>query len=130
MNVIGYKRLTVGLVILAIVQVVALWMLGWHDTHAMWDVRDARLAVLHIESYRHSALQSSPQEAASTLQDIITCYRPWHWQRADLHLAELVEKQRAAAVRDVIDHLRTKTGEDLGGSAEPWIQKYGSKQSH
>ena len=41
----------------------------------------------------------------------------------------MVERERALAERDVIAHLRIKTGQDLGDMPEAWIQKYGHTQS-
>jgi hypothetical protein len=35
--------------------------------------------------------------------------------------------ERSNAIADIIAYLRTKTGEDLGGRPEPWIQKYATK---
>jgi hypothetical protein len=39
----------------------------------------------------------------------------------------MVERERALAVRDIISHLRAKTGQDLGENPETWIQKYTPK---
>jgi hypothetical protein len=39
----------------------------------------------------------------------------------------MVESSRAAAVREIIAYLRSKTKDDLGPSAEPWINKYATK---
>jgi hypothetical protein len=130
MSITGYKRLALVLATLALVELVALWKVAWHDTHGMWDVRDARLAVRRIEKNREAALRGTVQKAASCLQDIATCYVPWKWHRKDLHLGDFVEERRAAAMHEIILYLRRQTGEDFGDSAEPWIQQYASKQEH
>ena len=56
MSITGNKGVTVMLAIVAAIELVALWILAWHDTHAMWDVRDARIAVPRIENNRQPAL--------------------------------------------------------------------------
>lgn len=40
----------------------------------------------------------------------------------------MVEQAQASTVREIIAYLRNKTGEDLGDSAEPWIQKYAARK--
>ena len=47
-------------------------------------------------------------------------------QETGSRLDRIVERERGVAVRDIVAHLRTKTGEDLE-SSEAWIQKYGKR---
>jgi hypothetical protein len=42
-------------------------------------------------------------------------------------LDRIVERERALAMQEILDDLRAKTGEDLGGNPESWIQKYGER---
>ncbi len=40
-------------------------------------------------------------------------------------LKEIVEVEKKRTERDIIEYLRTKTGENLGNDPEKWIKKYG-----
>ena len=43
-------------------------------------------------------------------------------------LKRMVERERAAAIGDLITFLRHKTGRDLGDDPRKWIQEYASKE--
>jgi hypothetical protein len=88
----------------------------------MWDVRYARIAIRRIEGNRYEALRVTVPTAVTCLEDIETCYAKWNWHRADLQLGGLVEEQRAAAVRTVIEDLRKRTGLELGDDSRRWIE--------
>jgi hypothetical protein len=40
----------------------------------------------------------------------------------------MVERERTAAIGDLIAFLRTKAGRDLGDDPQKWIQEYASKK--
>jgi len=126
---IGYKRLAFGLALVAVIEMVVIWVVAWHDTHAAWDVRDARIAVRRIENNRQVALNGTLQQAIAALDDVAACYTPWKWHRADLHLGEFVEERRAAAIRAILEDLRKKTGKDFGDSPQQWIDALKDKAS-
>ena len=117
-----YKRVAAGLTIVAVMELIVVWELAWHDTYAKWDVRDARIAVRRIDNNRYTALHGTSEEAIVCLRDIVTCYTPWTWKRPDLLLGQFVQERRANAVRDVVDYLRIKTGKDFGNDPEKWIE--------
>ena len=70
---------------------------------------------------------TSSYVTASSLQEVVSYHPSGTKQMAGSKLDHIVERHRAVVVRDLIAHLRRTTGEDLGDSPEPWIQKYGSK---
>jgi hypothetical protein len=47
-------------------------------------------------------------------------------QDAFAKLRRMVDIERAAAVGDIIVYLRAKTGDDLGGDPQRWIDAYGT----
>jgi hypothetical protein len=63
-------------------------------------------------------------DAADCLAYAAHYYPSGSKQETDSQLDRIVERDRALAVRDIIMRLREKTGEDLGNTPEPWIQKY------
>ena len=117
-----YKHIAFALLVLNAALGIVIWKVAWHATYAQWDVRDARLAIKHIESMRHQALRSSAREAALYLKDIAEHYSHWHWRRPDLHLGELVEAQRQSACQDILDFLHRVSGKDFGNEPEKWIE--------
>lgn len=78
----------------------------------------------NFEMSRNKALQSDAAGAASRLYFIISYYPSGTKQEAGSGLDRTVERVRRSAIRDIIAHLRTLTGEDLGESPDPWIAKY------
>jgi hypothetical protein len=44
------------------------------------------------------------------------------------HLKRMVERERIAAIADLIAYLRRTTGRDLGDDPQKWIQEYASKK--
>jgi hypothetical protein len=114
--------------VLAALLAVSLWKVGWYATYLKWDIRDARLAIKYIERTRFEALHSDPHASAEALKEVAEAYPKWKWQRPELHLGDLVESQRASAVRDIIEYLRKQTGEDLGDAPGAWIAKYSKRE--
>ena len=43
-------------------------------------------------------------------------------------LQRMVARERAAAIKDLIAHLRTKTGQDLGDDPQKWIKEFANKK--
>ncbi|MCE9552546.1 MAG: hypothetical protein K8T91_04100 [Planctomycetes bacterium] len=77
------------------------------------------------DELRTRALQStSPPEIASLLEGVVNYYPSGSKQQKGSRLDKVVERHRAAVVREIIAHLRRTTGEDLGESPEPWIKKH------
>ena len=116
------RYLSLGLVALIMLEAVALWILAWRDTHGVWDVDAARIAIRRIENNRQAGLQGTVQEAIISLDEVASCYADWQWQRADLDLGGIVEERRAAAVREIVDNLRNKTGKDFGYAPQKWME--------
>lgn len=77
-----------------------------------------------FDSMRTQALSSDAAGAAGSLEYVVHYYPSGTKQVAGSRLDGVVERARADAVRAIIAHLRTKTGEDLGDDPEKWIQKY------
>lgn len=123
MSVIGYRRLVVVLAAVAGIEFAILWRTAWRDTHASWDARNAQIAVRRIEGDRHTALSGTPEMAVTVLEELTVSHTPWRWQREDLRFGELVERLRDAAVQDIVEDLRRKTGKDLGNAATDWIRE-------
>lgn len=124
MSLAGYRRITVTLLVAVVILLAALWNSAWQRTYAKWDAKDARLSVRMIEKMRYKAVHSPAPEAALCLQEIVGYRADWNWQRSDLRLGELVDSERTAAIRDVIEHLKRITGEDLGETPDKWIENY------
>lgn len=118
----SHRYLIVGLVAVIAVEAAMLWQLAWRDTHAEWDADVVRIAIRRIDNNRQAALEGTVQEALNSLRDIASCYADWEWQRADLKFGELIEERRVAAVREVIESLKIRTGLDFGYEPEKWIE--------
>jgi hypothetical protein len=120
MSITGYKRLTV---LLAVVVVVLLGLV-LHFTMKFqiqrWNERDTWSAIRDFDMRRDAALRAEPKGAVEFL-DTIVQLPPRQGTNA---LGRMIEHERAIAVRDVIDYLRKKTGEDLGDDPAKWISKY------
>jgi len=77
-----------------------------------------------FEDMRSRALAGDAADAADCLEYVIWYYPSGTKQQPGSRLDRMVERERAGATRDIIAHLRAKTGEDLGDDPETWIQKY------
>jgi hypothetical protein len=73
-------------------------------------------------------LASEPTEAADGLRYIVGHYPSGTLQLRGSRLDRLVELQRAAAIREIIAHLRDTTQENLGDDPGPWISKFATKR--
>jgi hypothetical protein len=124
MTTTGYKRLVITL------SAALLLVLGL-AAKLLWDAAQLQLRVAFAEeqtgifdSMRTQALSSDVTGAAGSLEYAVRYYPSGTKQVTGSRLDRVVERARAAAVRAIIAHLRTKTGEDLGDDPEKWIQKY------
>lgn len=79
-----------------------------------------------FDEMRTRALDSDASGAAACLEYVVAYYPSGTKQETGSRLDRIVERERGVAVRDIVAHLRTKTGEDLE-SSEAWIQKYGKR---
>jgi hypothetical protein len=81
----------------------------------------------YLVGFHESALlHQNVTNVVARLRDVDRCYRrPQPPTLAvQRHLHNIMECVRASAERDIIDHLRTLTGEDLGNDPKPWIKNY------
>ena len=126
MTIIGYRRaaavLSVASVILLIV-IVALALRLWPlEIRVMMAHEQIQL----FDEMHQRAMHGSASEIAESMRYVVSYYPSGTKQIAGSLLDQIVEQARAATIRDLIDHLRQTTGEDLGDAAEPWIQKFGT----
>jgi hypothetical protein len=77
-----------------------------------------------FEEYRSRALRSDVAEAAGCLKFIVNHYPSGTKQKPGSRLDRMVERVRSRAVRDVIAHLRAKTGMDLSDDPEGWLKRF------
>jgi len=76
---------------------------------------------------RAQATQRDPKGAAECLEYVVGYYPSGTKQERGSRLDCIVERDRAHAIRAIIECLRSKTGEDLGTSPEAWIKKFVTK---
>lgn len=124
MTVIGYRRLT----ILLLLVIVGLFGFAWHlvleCARYRADERGAWLTVRDFQRSRDFAERSEPKEAVQVL-DQIAHLPP---ARTNGPLDRIIENERARQVRQLIEYLRKTTGEDLGDDPAKWIEKYSAQQ--
>jgi hypothetical protein len=122
------KRLAVVLGILCAVLVVGGGSLFWGSLVLNLQVAFADDQTQIVDEMRIQALQSaSPRDITGFLEYAVRYYPSGTKQKAGSRLDRIVERHRAAVVREIVRHLRHTTGEDLGESPEPWIQKYAQR---
>ena len=85
----------------------------------------AHATVRHLQSDRDWALRSDVPQAAEILGYVARGTNTK--QTPGTPLDQMCSIQRSNVIVEIIAYLRTKTGEDLGDKAEPWIQKYATK---
>ncbi len=119
------KRLVIVLGALCAVLFVCSGFLFWSYGYLHLQAAFADAQTQIFDEMRTQALQSSaPPDIAGSLEYVVTYYPSGSKQRAGSKLDRVVERHRTAVVRDIVAHLRSSTGQDLGESPEPWIQKY------
>ena len=93
---------------------------------------DLRVALANDQTrffakWRDEALASKKEEGVGSLLRLVYDYPSGTKQLKGSALDQMVERQRASAVREVLAHLRKETGQDLGNDPEVWIEKYAGK---
>lgn len=84
--------------------------------------------VFRLERYRDEALLSDIPKAVQILHYVNEGTNTK--QTPGSRLDQICSLQRTNVIREIIAYLRTKTGQDLGPIPEPWIKKYGLKESN
>jgi hypothetical protein len=110
--------------VLAVVNVV---LCGWSLVSYLH--LDLRVALANdqtrfIVMWRDRALASKNADGVGLLQMIVHEYPSGTKQIKGSSLDQMVERQRADAVREVLAHLRKETSQDLGNDPDVWIAKY------
>jgi hypothetical protein len=127
MTITQYKRLTIALVVAVVLSLALNASLFWKYARQHLEVAFAAEQTEIYEEMRARALQSDPAGAASSLEYAVRYYPSGTKQRTGSHLDRIVERERARAVRDIVAHLRQKTGQDLGEDPEKWIERFARK---
>ena len=97
---------------------------SWNYVRVKIEVAVAEEQTRIFEDMRNQALGASPTGAAESLAYVVNYYPTGTKQREGSRLDRVVERARAATVREIISELRQKTGEDLGAKPDAWIEKY------
>ncbi len=124
MSILGYKRFVVALSVVC----VALLALG---SALFFDYAPLKVRLMLaseqtqiFDEMRTRALKSSAAEAAGCLEYVVSYYPSGTKQVTGSRLDRMVERERAAVVRDIISYLRKQTGGDLGNAPDGWVEKY------
>ncbi len=121
------KRVTVGLSIAVLLLLALCAKLYWDYSLLSLRTEFAREQIEIFHEISSHALESGVTDAVESMR-YASCYYPSGTKQVrGSRLDRLVERERSDAVRAIISHLRTKTGEDLGDSPERWIEKYAKK---
>jgi hypothetical protein len=96
------------------------WNYGWLKIHVAFASEQTQI----FDEMRTKALQSDPAGAAGCLEYVVNYYPSGTKQETGSRLDAMVERDRTQAIRDIVSHLRAKTGQDLGETPDAWIQKY------
>lgn len=124
MSILGFKRLAVLLASCGILFVCS-FVLFWSYGNLLPQAAFADDQTQIFDEMRAQALQATaPPDIARSLKYVVNYYPSGTKQPAGSDLDRVVERHRTAVVRDIIEHLRCTTGQDLGESPEPWIQSY------
>ena len=127
MSISSYKRLTIALGVICVGLILLSGCLWWSYGCLKIRVAFASEQTKIYEEMRTRALQSDLAGAANCLEDVVNYYPSGSKQATGSRLDRMVEQERARAVRDIVAYLRTKTGQDLGESPEPWVQRYAKR---
>lgn len=115
------RRYLQAIVVLTVTLVFALIAMTSSSRALQSNREDQRLAakvMRDLHDFRARALQADLPQAAGMLWSVPS------WTSPPEPLGELYRIQRTEVIRDVIAHLRTKTGEDLGPDPKAWTDKY------
>jgi len=127
MSTTNYKRLTVALGVVCIGLLILCSCLFWSYGSLMTQVAFASEQTQIFEQSRVQALQCDVAGTAGCLEYVVHYYPSGSKQETGSRLDGIVEHERAVAERAIIAYLRTKTGQDLGETPEPWIQQYAKR---
>jgi hypothetical protein len=129
MTVSNHKRVTIVLVLACLGLLVLCGSLFWSHGVLKLRVALASQQTKIFEDMRSRVLQSDARGAVECLEYVVRYYPSGTKQETGSRLDRMVERERAAATRDIIAHLRAKTGEELGAAPEAWIEKYGASRN-
>ena len=118
--VIGLTVTAVGLLVLSGYLFLAN---GWLTIRVAWA--EGQTAI--FEEMLDTALPGDAHIAAECLGYVEVYYPSGSKQVTGSRLDRIVERERTRASRRIIDHLRSKTGQDLGANPNAWIEKYGTR---
>ncbi len=127
MNLVGYKRVTVVLGVMCLGLVILTIALFLDYAPMKLRLAFASEQTQIFEEMRTKALKSGVAEAAGCLEYVANYYPSGTKQVNGSRLDRMVERERAAAVRDIIGYLRKQTGSDMGDAPEAWVEKYGHR---
>jgi hypothetical protein len=118
--------------ILALLLILALGLAGYWFVRHGWLRVQAALAeeqTLYFEEAMEKGLQSSrPEDIVGYMNGIMNYYPTGTKQTTGSHLDHMVERARRLAVDDLIRHLKSKTGLELGNDPEKWIERFGTEK--
>ena len=113
---------------IAAVIVAGYWYVRWGYLHAQVALGEEQTQM--FEECRIQANQSNdPKRIADLIEAVIIYYPSGSKQTVGSHLDKMVERSRQATLKDIITHLRTTTGVDLGNDPQVWIQRFGDKNT-
>lgn len=105
------------------------WHLARENGLLRADIRGAWRLIGEYDFVRDRLDKMSVNECLGLLQ----VYPHASLASSDPFLNKILERERARIIRDIIESLRKKTGEDLGDEPEKWIHNYdygGLKERH
>jgi|HubBroStandDraft_6_1064221.scaffolds.fasta_scaffold760743_1 hypothetical protein len=76
-----------------------------------------------FDEMRRRAETEDPAEGVKSLQYAVLYYASGTKQVAGSRLDQVVERSRRNAVRQIIDSLRKKTGQDFGDDPQSWLER-------
>jgi hypothetical protein len=125
MTIKGYKKLTWVLGALLLLAV-----LGGGSTMLHFAKQEIRIMLAEEQTRifaacRDEALQSGTENAIDNLQYEWRYYPSGSKQEIGSRLDRVVERARLGVAREIIAHLRMKTGKDYGDNPEAWLKAYG-----
>jgi len=124
---IGTKTLRRGVIALAALACgaicLAVWCLVRYAALSV-EVGLARERVQVIAYATDRALRGTPAEAAAHLEYVLGYYPPGQGRSAGAELDAIVETHRRVCTRQIIEHLKRTTGENLGDEPRAWIERF------
>jgi len=119
------RRLSILVVAAAICS--AYWFVRWGYLRLQVAMGEEQTQM--FEECRTMALQSSQaDQIAGLIHATIIYYPSGTKQTKGSHLDRMVERGRQSAIRDMIAHLRSISGTDLGSDPQVWINRFGERE--